>query len=236
MKFISTAILILLANSMPVFANTEATTNHRSIKDIPNLNNENAIKSRVKNSHTDISLSEAQTAFNSLRIIPKNTGIIINFNQPISINTKEDPYPLTVPLAQAIADSNGELIVDKNTPISILVYPENGGAKIVAKTIIINGLSVPIKASSPIIPGADIVHQDGNDRAISKGRAIGRLAASGLGFFRGGDPEHFDRGAMLGNFVGMVTTRFRDKKTRVVQIPQNSVYVLTLEEEVHISK
>lgn len=167
--------------------------------------------------------------------IPSTTGIIISFVAPVTIDAGEAAYPLTVPLSQAIADPQGNIIVPENSPVSILIQPEANGAKIVAQSIVIGGQIVPIQAVSPIIPGTTITHVRANDRAADEGATLGRIAASGFGFFNGGDPDAFDRGGMLGNFVGMVTGR-RDESTRVVQIPQGSVYVLSLEEAIQISR
>lgn len=176
-------------------------------------------------------LSSRQTA----ATIPATTGIIVSFVAPVSMDAGGDPYPLTVPLSQAIADPQGNILVPENSPVSILLQPEDGGAKIVAQSIVIGGQIVPIRAASPVIPGTTVVHTRANDRAADEGATMGRIVASGFGFFNGGDPDAFDRGGMLGNLVGMVSGR-RDESTRVVQIPQGSVYVLSLEEAVQMDR
>lgn len=167
--------------------------------------------------------------------IPKTTGIVVNFLAPVTIDAGEAPYPLTLPLSQAITDFHGNVIVPENSPVSILLQPEDGGAKIVAQSIVINGHIVPIQATSPLIPGTTIVHRRANERATENGSTWGRMVASGMGFMGGGDPDQFDRGAMLGTFVGMVSAR-SDESTRVVQIPQGSVFVLSLEKAVVLNQ
>lgn len=165
--------------------------------------------------------------------IPATTGIVISFLAPVSIDAGEAAYPLTVPLSQAITDPQGNVIVAENSPVSIVIQPEAGGAKIVAQSILINGQIVPVQATSPVIPGTTVVHVRANDRAADNGATIGRIVGSGWGFINGGDPDAFDQGGMLGSFVGMLSGR-QDESTRVVQIPQGSVYVLSLEEAIHL--
>jgi hypothetical protein len=167
--------------------------------------------------------------------IPATTGVIVSFLAPVTINADEAAYPLTVPLTQAINDAQGNVLIPENSPVSILIQPEDGGAKIVAQSIVINGQIVPIKATSPLIPGTTITHMRANERAAENGATFGRIAATGFGFLGGGNPEEFDRGAMLGTLFGMVTGR-RDESTRVVQIPQGSVYVLAVEEAIQLSR
>ena len=167
--------------------------------------------------------------------IPANTGVIVSFLAPVAIDAGEGAYPLTLPLSQAITDSQGNVIVPENSPVSIVIQPEDGGARVIAQSIVIGGQIVPIQATSPIIPGTTITHMRANDRAADEGATLGRIAASGFGFFNGGDPDAFDRGAMLGNLVGMVTGR-REESSRVVQIPQGSVYVLALESSITLGR
>ncbi len=178
---------------------------------------------------------QAQVASPTAVTIPATTGIIVSFLAPVTIDANETAYPLTLPLAQAITDTQGRVIVPENSPVSVVLQPEAGGARILAQSIVINGQIVPIQASSLVIPGTTITHVRANERAAENGTIFGRIAATGFGFLGGGDPNEFDRGAMLGTFIGMVSGR-RDESTRVVNIPQGSVYVLPLEEPVHIGR
>lgn len=167
--------------------------------------------------------------------IPASTGVIVSFLAPVSIDAGEGAYPMTLPLSQAIADSRGNVIAPENSPVSVVIQPEDGGARVIAQSIVIGGQIIPIQATSPIIPGTTITHMRANDRAADDGATLGRIAASGFGFFNGGDPDAFDQGAMLGNLIGMVSGR-QDESTRVVQIPQGSVYVLALENAITLGR
>lgn len=60
------------------------------------------------------------------------------------------------------------------------------------------------------------------------------LSGSTLGGSNG-DPEQFDRGAMLGSTIGIVSGLRSAENTRIVQIPQSSVYILSLEAPIQLS-
>ena len=168
--------------------------------------------------------------------IPLDTAIIVSFPAPVTVDVgQKKDYPLTLPLASAIKDAQGNVVAPENTPVTIVLKPTDGGAKIVAQSLVINGRIVSIKASSQMIPGTTITHKRANDKAIENGSVWGRLTGSTLGFISNGDPEQFDRGAMLGSAIGLVSGLRSAENTRIVQIPQSSVYVLSLEAPIQLS-
>lgn len=169
-------------------------------------------------------------------IIPQDTAIIVSFPAPVTVDVgQKKDYPLTLPLASAIKDAQGNVVAPENTPVTIVLKPTDGGAKIVAQSLVINGRIVSIKASSQMIPGTTITHKRANDKAVENGSVWGRLTGSTLGFLSNGDPEQFDRGAMLGSAIGLVSGLRSAENTRIVQIPQSSVYVLSLEAPIQLS-
>jgi hypothetical protein len=168
--------------------------------------------------------------------IPQDTALIVSFPALVTVDVgQKKDYPLTVPLANAIKDASGNTIAPENTPVSIILKPTDGGAKIVAQSLVINGRIVSIKASSQTIPGTTITQKRANDKAVENGSIWGRIGGSTLGFLSQGDPDQFDRGAMLGSAVGLLTGLRSAENTRVVQIPQSSVYVLSLEAPISLS-
>jgi hypothetical protein len=168
--------------------------------------------------------------------IPQDTAIIISFPAPVTVDVgQKKEYPLTVPLASAIKDAQGNIIAPENTPVTIVLKPKDGGAKILAQSLVINGRIVSIKAASQVIPGTTITHKRANDKAVENGAIWGRIGGSTLGFLSQGDPDQFDRGAMLGSAVGLVSGLRSAENIRVVQIPQSSVYVLSLEASISLS-
>ncbi|RCJ27105.1 hypothetical protein A6770_02800 [Nostoc minutum NIES-26] len=168
--------------------------------------------------------------------IPQDTAVIVSFPASVTIDVgQKKDYPLTVPLANAIKDAQGNTIAAENTPVTIVLKPTDGGAKILAQSLVINGRIVSIKASSQTIPGTTITHKRANDKAVENGSIWGRIGGSTLGFLNQGDPDQFDRGAMLGSAVGLLAGLRSPENTRVVQIPQSSVYVLSLEAPISLS-
>ncbi|MBD2440410.1 hypothetical protein [Nostoc sp. FACHB-110] len=168
--------------------------------------------------------------------IPQDTAIIVSFPAPVTVDVgQKKDYPLTVPLASAIKDAQGNVIAPENTPVSIVLKPKEGGAKIIAQSLVINGRIVTIQASSQVIPGTTITHKRANEKAVENGSVWGRIGGSTFGFLSQGDPDQFDRGAMLGSAVGLLTGLRSAENTRVVQIPQSSVYVLSLEAPISLS-
>lgn len=168
--------------------------------------------------------------------LPQSTAIVISF--PLAVNVdvgQHKDYPLTVPLAQAIKDRQGHVLVPENTPVSIVLNPSEGGAKIVAKSMVINSQVVAIQASSQVIPGTTVTQMRANDKAKENGAVWGRIGGSLAGFLSGGDPDKFDHGAMGGSLLGLFTGLRSAENTRVVQIPQSGVYVLTLESPVSMT-
>ena len=168
--------------------------------------------------------------------IPQSTAIVISFPQPLTVDVgQKQEYPFTVPLSQSIKDSQGNVLVPENTPVSIVLKPTKGGAKIVAKSLVVNGQIISIEASTQMIPGRTITHMRANDKARDNGSVWGRIAGSGLGLVGGGDPEAFDRGVMGGSFIGGIIGARTPENTRVVDIPQNGVYVLSLSAPIQLS-
>lgn len=167
--------------------------------------------------------------------LPQSTGIIVIFPSEVVIDAGQPrDYPMTLPLAQAIVDGAGNVVVPENTPVSVMLRPTEGGAQVIAQSLVVNGQIVPIEASSPLIPGTTVTHMRANDRAVENGAVWGRLVGSGFGFMSGGDPDEFDRGAMLGSAVGLLSGLRSPENTRVVQIPQGSVFVLSLSAPVNL--
>ncbi|MEH1967287.1 hypothetical protein [Nostoc sp.] len=168
--------------------------------------------------------------------IPQDTAIIVSFPASVTVDVgQKKDYPLTLPLASAIKDNQGNIVAPENTPVTITLKPTDGGAKIVAQSLVVNGRIVSIKASSQMIPGTTITQMRANDKGVENGSVWGRIGGSTLGFFSQGDPEQFDRGAMLGSAVGLISGLRSAENIRIVQIPQSSVYVLSLEAPIQLS-
>lgn len=165
-------------------------------------------------------------------MVPQTAGVIIKLPAAITVDVgQKQDYPLTVPLAQPLMDSQGTEVVPVNTPVSIRLKPENGGAKIVADSIVVKGQIVAIQASTAMIPGNTITQQTGADRARENSGVFGNLFGAVMGATA---PETrkasaFDQGGMIGGAIGILSGLTSPKNIRIVQLPADSVYVLTLQ-------
>ena len=169
---------------------------------------------------------------NSTQItIPQTAALMVKFVQPIQMDVgNQSTYPLTLPLAQALMDADGNIIVPEGTPVILNLKPADKGAQLVAQGLVVAGQVVPVQATSDVIPAIKVVKMRTNDKAAENGSIFGRLAGSAMGFLGKGDPEKFDRGAMLGSAGGILTGLFSPKETDwILQIPQDTVHTLKLQ-------
>lgn len=168
--------------------------------------------------------------------LAKNTAIIISFPAEMTIDvTEKQDLPLTVFLKKAITDSQGNVLVPENSPVSIILKPTGKGAKIIAQSLVVNGQVLAIKASSPTIPGGTVIHKTGNEKAEENSNVWGKIGESAFGFAGKDKTEDSERGAMLGRTLGLVSGLSSPKKSRVVKISENSIFVLSLEATVKLS-
>jgi hypothetical protein len=132
-------------------------------------------------------------------------------------------------LAQPIRTSQGQVIVPENTPVSLALKPTQGGILLVAKSLVINGQVVPCQAISQLIPGRSVTVMRGQDKAKDNMGVYGKFGEGLGGLFGGGSGSTgADRGSMIGSLVGGVAGLATPEANRLVEIPQNSVYILSL--------
>lgn len=165
-------------------------------------------------------------------LIPQTAGVIIKLPGAVNVDVgQKQDFPLTVPLAQPLMDLQGNEVVPANTPVSVKLKPENGGARIVAESIVVRGQIVPIQATTAIIPGTTIEQVSGAERARENSGMMGNLFGSVLGATARSSrkAEMFDQGGMIGGAIGILSGMSSPKNIRVVQLPADSVYVLSLQ-------
>jgi hypothetical protein len=165
-------------------------------------------------------------------VIPQTAGVVISLPMPITVDVgQHQDYPLTVPLSQPLMDSQGNTLVPVNAPVTIKLKPENGGARIVAESIVVGGQIISIQASSAVIPGNTITQQEGAETARQNSAVYGNLFGAAMGAIapQARKADAFDQGGMIGGALGILTGMNSPKSLRVVQLPQGSVYVLSLQ-------
>jgi hypothetical protein len=169
-------------------------------------------------------------------IIPQSTAITVVFPANMVIDAKKDQdYPTTLLLAQPLLDSYGNQIAAQNSPVAARIHPVKDGAQVIAESLVIQGRTVPIQATSPILPSRKVTLSSGTDEARGLSPLGGRIGGGLLGGLNSGDPTRFSQGAMLGSGIGAIAGFASGKSMQVVEIPQGSIYVLTLQTSVALS-
>jgi hypothetical protein len=177
-----------------------------------------------------------QTYSSASTVIPQSTAITVAFPAQMVIDAKkEQDYPTTLMLAQPLFDSNGNQLAPQNSPVAARVHPTKDGAQIIAESLVIQGRTVAIQASSPILPSRKVTISSGVDQAKALSPLGGRIGGGLLGGIGGGNFADFNTGAMLGSGIGAIAGLASAKSVHVVEIPQGSVYVLTLQTPVAIT-
>jgi hypothetical protein len=167
----------------------------------------------------------------SRSVISQTAGVIISLPMGVTIDVgQKQDYPLTVPLAQPLLDLQGNTLVPANSPVSIKFKPEQGGARIVAESIVVNGQIVPIQAATDVIPGNTITQREAAEVARQNSAVYGNLLGATMGAIAplSKKADAFEHGGMIGGAIGIVSGLSSPKNLRVVQLPQGSVYVLAL--------
>lgn len=222
---LATCVSLITSVSLPVIAETvpsQTTPTSANNETVPN-----AVQP-ASNQTSAVSLKDITLA--------KNTAIIISFPTAMTVNVSEkQDVPLTVFLNKAIKDNQGNILVPENSPVSIILKPTSKGAKIIAQSLVVNGQVLAIKASSPTIPSATITHKTGHEKAEQNESVWGKIGESAFSFANQGKTEESERGAMLGRTLGLVAGLNSPKKSRVVKIAENSIFVLSLEATVNLS-
>lgn len=169
-------------------------------------------------------------------VIPQSTAITVAFPAQMVIDAKkEQDYPTTLMLAQPLFDSNGNQLAPQNSPVAARVHPTKDGAQIIAESLVIQGRTIAIQASSPILPSRKVTIRSGVDQARALSPLGGRIGGGVLGGIGGGNFADFNTGTMLGSGIGAIAGLASEKSIHVVEIPQGSVYVLTLQTPVAIT-
>jgi hypothetical protein len=169
-------------------------------------------------------------------VIPQSTAITVAFPANMVIDAKKDQdYPTTLLLAQPLFDSYGNQVAAQNSPVAARIRPVKDGAQVIAESLVIQGRTVPIQATSPILPSRKVTISSGTDEAKGLSPLFGRVGGGLFGGLNGGDPTKFGQGAMLGSGIGAIAGLASGKSVHVVEIPQGSVYVLTLQTAVALS-
>jgi hypothetical protein len=168
-------------------------------------------------------------------VIPASTALTVTFPNNMVVDAKKNQdYPMTLFLAQPVFDSQGNQVIEANSPIAAKMKPTKGGAQIIAESLVINGRVTTIQASSPLIPSYSVAKTSGYQSA-RQGSSLLANISGGITGGATGDGEAFNRASMIGGGLGALVGLASAKTYKVVEIPAGSVFVLTLEAPVVVS-
>jgi hypothetical protein len=177
-----------------------------------------------------------QSYSSSNTTIPQSTAITVAFPANLVIDAKkEQDYPTTLILAQPLLDSYGNQLAAQGSPVAARIHPVKEGAQVIAESLVIQGRTVPIQATSPVLPSRKVTLSSGNQQARELSPIGSRIGGGLFGGATGGDFMNFNQGAMLGSGVGAIAGLASEKSMHVVEIPQGSLYVLTLQMPVTVA-
>ncbi len=146
---------------------------------------------------------------NAPAIIPAGTTLPVRYDEAERILvTPEETIPLTLQVAANIRDRNGLLLIPFGSEIVGEIRPVESGAQFIARTIVINGRSQPLRASSDIVTRTETVRRGASTGDVLEGAAIGAAAATVLAEVTGGiQAIEVLGGAGLGALGGFLLNR-----------------------------
>lgn len=169
--------------------------------------------------------------------IPQSSAITITFPVEVSLNAEQKSrLPTSALLAQPLLDSSGNVVAAANSPVTIQLQPTKGGVQIQAEALVIGGRVTPILASGSLIPYHTVTNISGTQQAQAHQGFFNSLAGSVAGVLgatiwpsNAQGTNLTNLGSILGAGLSIVSGLSSPKTTRQADIPQGSVYVLTLQ-------
>lgn len=188
----------------------------------------------MANSHHFVNKSSSH--YHQEITLNKSTAFTVGFSQPIQFEASQGKTsPITALLAQPVVDSIGNVIIPQNSPITTRLVSTEQGVRIVAESVVIGSQALPIHAVSPILAETKVTITQAPQQK-RKGKMLGSLGGSIASFFGDSDNKSEKNDTMMqgmlgGNALGILVELGAEtpQEKSVVQIPQGSVHILTLE-------
>ncbi|MEM7063423.1 MAG: hypothetical protein AAF572_09695 [Cyanobacteria bacterium P01_B01_bin.77] len=233
-KFIATSSLVLIsALGLPinVYASGIDTAKQSTHSKQESFSHQEHRSQQTSFSQQSSYLQENRTSnFQSIQAVE---GVAVVIPQTIIFNADEgQELPLTLALAQPILDRRGNILAPSNSLLNAKIIPSNNGGQIVAETLMVNGQVISLRAYSSVIPSTTITVDDGRSRAENNANNLSRV-----GMALGCTVENFTNeecnsnsmrtGGSIGLVFGLMSNRREPETREVVQIPQDSLMILT---------
>jgi len=173
--------------------------------------------------------------------IPQFSAITITFPVAVTLDAgQKTSLTVAALLTRPLLDSNGNVVAAENSPVNIQLEPTKGGVQIKASALVVRGLVTPILANGPLIPEHKVITASNAQQAQAHQGFFSTMAGSVFGILFGvvGSATRAsgaqvtnltNLGNSLGTGLGLISGLSSPKTTRQVEIPQGSMYVLTLQ-------
>ena len=176
-----------------------------------------------------VSLAQARTSPEFL------TSFVAYFIDSLEYNLSEGKaFPTVLVLAQPLMISE-DIVIPENSLVNVTIVPDEGGARIVAHSILVNGVTLPINAVSALIPSESVTFESQNlpgGGVSTYSRAGGATGCVISGLFSGGcSGRAMSTGASAGALIGLASgaNTPRAETIEFIRFQQSSLYILTFE-------
>jgi hypothetical protein len=180
---------------------------------------------------SDNHAQEKVTEPKTIRMIPTSTAITVAFPNDLTLDAGVETST-TLVLAQPIYDENGNEAVPTNSLIGARLKPVKKGVEVLTDFLVIGGKTVPIQASSVVVPGQTVTLKSGMENAHEASQIGGKLGGTLFGAVDSENIKKIKGGALAGTGIGILTGILSSKKATVVKIPQGSIFILSLQSAV----
>lgn len=151
---------------------------------------------------------------------PKATNFDISNNQQL---------PTTLILAQPLVSNTGTLLADVNSPVQATLVATDEGARVQVEAVVSEGKILPIQAVSATIPFLEESSTEGQ----KAGRGAGVWGRRGIAvgcLFNNCSADNQMMGGSTGALIGSFLGQGQSSSTKLVQIPQGSIFILQIQE------
>jgi len=163
--------------------------------------------------------------------IPAGTTIPVKYERDKILVTKDETVPLTLTVDRNITTSTGTVLIPVGSQITGDLRPATGGSQFVAKTLVMNGQSMSLNATSGVITKTETVRKGINVGNIVKDAALGTAAAAAISAVTGDRAiatEELLLGAGSGAIVALIQNFLGRNSIDLVSITPGTDLNLTL--------
>lgn len=169
--------------------------------------------------------------------LPVSTALTLAFvsDTVFEVGSAQE-YPVTLMTVEALKDTYGNSVVPDGAPVRGKLVSAAGGVKLVAVEIIVGGKGIPLQTSDVFIPARKVVTKSTNERAKDKQKFGGNMGQTIGDLISPDDEKTVQQATAAGALLGLFFGSGGADTTEVVQIPNKSVYILTLKDPMTLTR